>query len=333
MNAITLGDAIAYTYNQDALGRQNRLTVLYGTSSYYTTAAYDAHSGKLTDTRAFSGFLLHYAYNSFGYSQEIDDGTNLAIVYWKPNARDAELHTLQSTTYNGVATNQAFDAKSGHLTQIYAGANNAVANLSFGFDTGGNLDQRGDLNTSWQSETFCYDKLNRLLGSNLGASCTGAGAIAVGYDAAGNIATKSDVGAYSYGSGAGPHALTGVTGTVNNVLNPVFTYDANGSMTGGAGRSASYTASNMTRTVAEGSTRLTVAGHPCLPVTRPSVRHRQGRASGPPCTSPGAGPARRPPSIRRAAARTTPPASSRAIRPASRPADFRGTGGDRRRRS
>jgi hypothetical protein len=141
-----------------------------------------------------------------------------------------------------VVTNQGFDPLSGRLTQVYAGASNAIANLSFDFDTAGNLAQRGDLNASWQAESSCYDKLNRLTSAAFGNACTGTGATTVTYDAAGNITAKSDVGIYSYGAAAGPHALTGIatcTGcTVNGQANPSFTYDANGSMTGGANRTA-----------------------------------------------------------------------------------------------
>jgi RHS repeat-associated protein len=80
------------------------------------------------------------------------------------------------------------------------------------------------------------------------------------------ITSKSDVGTYSYGAAAGPHALTGIatcTGcTVNGQANPSFTYDANGSMTGGANRTATYTASGMTATVSSGSTTMALSYDP-----------------------------------------------------------------------
>src|ERR1700735_4810043 len=58
------------TYQYDTRGRQVKLTALVGTATYYTTTAYDSISGKMTDTRAFSGFTLHYAYNAWGYQNE-----------------------------------------------------------------------------------------------------------------------------------------------------------------------------------------------------------------------------------------------------------------------
>lgn len=60
-----------------------------------------------------------------------------------------------------------------------------------------------------------------------------------------------------YGAGAaGPHAVSSITGTVNGVTNPTFTYDANGNMTGSAGRSVTYTAFNMAAQITQGTTTV-----------------------------------------------------------------------------
>jgi RHS repeat-associated protein len=263
------------TYLYDSLGRQSKLTTAVAGLSYFTTSGYDGISGKLVNTRAFSGFTLHYAFNTYGYSQEIDDGTNYALVYWRANARDAELHALQQvagispSNTNGLAINQSFDGATGRILSVNAGLAQAVASLFFKWDTAGDLGQRQDmLMPGGQVENFCYDALNRLktslLGSGIGTNCTGSSSVS--YDLAGNITAKSDVGTYSYGSGAGPHALTSIatcqTCTVNGTQNPTFTYDTNGSMTGGAGRTATYTAANMTATVTSGSTAMALSYDP-----------------------------------------------------------------------
>jgi RHS repeat-associated protein len=78
------------------------------------------------------------------------------------------------------------------------------------------------------------------------------------YDSTGNMTEKSDVcataGCMTYGgSGAGPHALTAITGTYNGVTNPTFTYDDNGNMLTGPNRTASYTSYNMTAKTTEGA--------------------------------------------------------------------------------
>jgi RHS repeat-associated protein len=104
--------------------------------------------------------------------------------------------------------------------------------------------------------------LNRLTNYAVGTSCTAAGsgdtAKTVGYDALGDITSKSDVGTYSYpasgSSSVQPHAVSGITGTVNGVVNPTFTYDADGNMTAGDGRTMTWTSFNMAATVTEGTT-------------------------------------------------------------------------------
>jgi RHS repeat-associated protein len=61
------------------------------------------------------------------------------------------------------------------------------------------------------------------------------------------------VGCFAYGGGAGPHALTSITGTYNGVVNPTFAYDANGVMTSGAGRTVTPTSFNMAAAIVDGS--------------------------------------------------------------------------------
>ncbi|HEX3673063.1 MAG TPA: hypothetical protein VHU87_02215, partial [Rhizomicrobium sp.] len=90
---------------------------------------------------------------------------------------------------------------------------------------------------------------NRLNNYAMGASCSATGHIATIFSPAGNVQRRTDIcntsGCMTYGSGAGPHALTGITGTVNGIVNPAFTYDGNGNMTAGLGRSYSWTSYNM----------------------------------------------------------------------------------------
>jgi RHS repeat-associated protein len=72
------------------------------------------------------------------------------------------------------------------------------------------------------------------------------------YNAIGNIVTKSDVGTYNYPlpGAARQHAVSSITGTVNGFVNPSFTYDADGNMLTGVGRTLTYTSFDMPLTVA-----------------------------------------------------------------------------------
>ncbi|HPT32326.1 MAG TPA: hypothetical protein PLW67_10820, partial [Prolixibacteraceae bacterium] len=71
----------------------------------------------------------------------------------------------------------------------------------------GNLNSRKNYKRSL-SESFLYDNLERL------TTVTGPQNLAMTYSANGNIETKSDINsstAFTYGTYAGPYALTGVT--------------------------------------------------------------------------------------------------------------------------
>ncbi len=63
------------------------------------------------------------------------------------------------------------------------------------------------------------------------------------------------MGTYSYPAAgqARPHAVSAITGTVNGIVNPTYTYDANGNMTAGAGRTVQYRSFNMAAEIAQGS--------------------------------------------------------------------------------
>jgi hypothetical protein len=98
-----------------------------------------------------------------------------------------------------------------------------IQNLAYNFDTLGNLLSRTD---SIQAiiVSFDYNNLNRVTSSMVTpiGQATGGTAVSIAYDALGNITSKSDIGAYTYGPGtictnvfAGTHAVSSVAGTKN----------------------------------------------------------------------------------------------------------------------
>ena len=112
------------------------------------------------------------------------------------------------------------------------------------------------------SEFACYDNLNRLsqyaagTGSTATACTSAANNKQVAYDALGNITSKTGVGAYGYvASGSSlPHAAAGIVGNVHGVVNPAYSYDANGTMIAGGGRTVTYTAFKMASSIMQGTT-------------------------------------------------------------------------------
>ncbi len=166
-----------------------------------------------------------------------------------------------------MVTAGAYDGNTGLLTGLNAGPSNAVAQFGYSWDVLGNLTARSDVHAGANVyEKYCYDPLNRLIASATAATnpaaCTSSGsgitAKTVAYDALGNIASKSDVGTYSYptsgSSSVRPHAVSSIAGTVNGVVNPSYTYDGNGNLTAGAGRTVTPTSFNMAASIVQGST-------------------------------------------------------------------------------
>lgn len=221
---------------------------------YNSDTSYDTQGRVLALTYP-SGFKVRYEYTALGYLQYAkNDATN--ALFWQADTLDAEGHLTQQTYGNAVVTNQTFDANTSHLTGITAGPTatpTSVQNMSFVWDSISNLSSRTDATQNVQ-ENFTYDSLNRLTGSSIvdAPSLTKT----IQYNAIGNITSKSDVGTYTYNaSGASsvrPHAVTGVAGTVN----ATYTYDTNGNMTAGAGRTVTYTSFNMPATIARGAVTI-----------------------------------------------------------------------------
>ena len=172
-------------------------------------------------------------------------------------------NSLTETYGNGVIATSGYDQLTGRLTSIAAGTGNAVQNQTYHYDSVGNLDTRTDA-ISGTNETFFHDSLNRLVTANLsGPGVTGVATTTVGYNAIGNITSKTstlasyNLGNYTYAvSGAGsvrPHAVASVAGTVNGVANPTYGYDANGNLTDAYGKQITWTSFDMPASIAKGT--------------------------------------------------------------------------------
>jgi hypothetical protein len=143
----------------------------------------------------------------------------------------------QETLGNGVVTNRTFDAVTSWLTAATAGVGGGAAllNQSYAQDEDGNVTQRQN-NNAGLTESLSYDADNRLTCATLsGTSCsTPTFVYDSGVAGPGNITSQAGVGTYTYPAPghARPHAVTSITGTFNGIVNPTFTYDSNGNMTG-----------------------------------------------------------------------------------------------------
>ncbi|CAA2142196.1 FG-GAP-like repeat-containing protein [Hyphomicrobium sp. ghe19] len=238
------------TVTYDSLGRPSAATETIDAATYTVATTYDALSRPATVTYP-SGFVTANGYSASGRLEKISDSTG-STVYWKALASDARGNITTAEFGNGVQDNRSYDPATGFLTGITSTVSaTTVRSLSYSWDKLGNLQNRVDNQLNVRDD-FTYDNLNRVTRS---ATTTGGttNLVDVAYDSLGNITSKSDIGAYTYGTGTscggpGPHAVTAVAGTKNTN----YCYDPNGSMTSGDGRTITWSGFGMPTRVVQG---------------------------------------------------------------------------------
>ena len=207
-----------------------------------------------------SGYQVTYEYSGDLRALTALRETSTNNLLWQAHERHANGQTTQASLDGVVNIARQFGPLTGLLTDIQAGPNaspTTLVDVSYDYDVLGNLTSRYDANEIL-SESFQYDGLNRLT-----QATTGATVHTVDYNAIGNITSKRRLGSsasntYSYPATglARPHAVSSVTGVINGVTNPSYSYDANGNMTSGAGRTLTWQSFNQVATVTEGVTTL-----------------------------------------------------------------------------
>ncbi|MCP4701303.1 MAG: hypothetical protein GY862_31275, partial [Gammaproteobacteria bacterium] len=243
VTCVTCADGYAQTLRYDSFGRPDEVIVTIDGKPFPVTAVYDRYGRKDTVTYP-SGFAVKNIYDQRGYLSEVRNAAS-DKNYWKAQTVNARGQFESFTLGNGLNTQKVYDDLSGRIFSIQT---SAIQNLSFEFDELGNLKRR---NKNGRIETFTYDDLNRLKR----AAVQDGESVTLDYDALGNIKYKSDVGSYSYGAnGAGPHAVTGVNGVLNNT----YQYDLNGNRISAEreGQTIDYTSYNKPFLISQGGTSL-----------------------------------------------------------------------------
>lgn len=234
----------SYYHQYDEFGRVIATGYSINNQSYGILRTYDAQS-RLDELTYPLGLVAKYHYNTTGYLVEV---TNKASgqSYWRLDATDAFGNLSAVTLGNGQSTVRNYDQARGTIDAILTGGSlgTETQSLSYERDRVGNLTARVDANQNGLEERFYYDNLNRLDYSTL----NGVTNLDVDYDDSGNITSKSGVGEYSY-DGPQAHAVSSITGA--RVAG--YSYDANGNMTNGAGRSITWNAFNKPEIITEGS--------------------------------------------------------------------------------
>ena len=119
------------------------------------------------------------------------------------------------------------------------GQTSNIQNLAYQWDDAGNLSSRQDLRQSL-TESFTYDALDRLTN----ASGPGAQSLSVGYDAIGNVTSRTDVGSYAYHA-TRKHAVVSAGSNT-------YAYDSNGNMSTRNGSTITWTSYNLPASLSAG---------------------------------------------------------------------------------
>ena len=192
---------VSRSYTYDSFGRVDEIseTIEVGQTNK-VKFAYDnlgrVSSKTYTNSNNVS-YVESYVYNSYGFLDQVK--FNNTVVY-DVSTMDTR-GNITAASIGGTPAVWSYDTY-GTLTAIAAAG---VQSYLFNFNTStGNLTSR-TRTTNSITETFTYDNSDRLTG----ATSTGA-TLAMGYDAKGNLTSKSDAGTLVYDNGK-PYQLAHIT--------------------------------------------------------------------------------------------------------------------------
>ncbi|MGH8398345.1 MAG: hypothetical protein ACRETA_08885 [Gammaproteobacteria bacterium] len=159
---------------------------------------------------------------------------------------------------NGVINTYGFDPNTGALNTLQSGVggSTSIAKMGYQWDADGNLHVRTDNNANL-TETFTNDALNRLTQAQITGATSST--LMLGYDAVGDIQSKSDVGTYNYNDPIHPQQITSLTPNSGPVRN--FSYDLNGNLSNDGVHSNSFDALNRPTQI------VNSAANPAIPIT------------------------------------------------------------------
>ncbi len=223
---ITTDQQYNYDYTYNSIGALD--TIAYPTSPIPT-----GQSG--------SRYKIQYGY-SFGVPFQIKNITEASpTTLWTLNTANdysAPLTETLGTVPTSTSVTNGYKAWTNELTSIQSGIGTGLQtnrqNLAYDWDTVGNLTQRQDLGQGL-IEIFTPDALNRVWSSTRNSVPN----LTMTYNAAGDILSKSGLGAYTYGNGSHPHAVTAAGTTLT------YTYDSNGNALTKNGLSQTWASFNL----------------------------------------------------------------------------------------
>ncbi len=253
------------TFEYDAMGRISKSTKVMDGTTYVTTSGYDG-LGRLKEVTypTATPKTVEYLYTGPAL-EKVQDKAGSGTTIYAAYSNYTSQGQAQTITYgNGVVTTHTY-ADPAHPTCVPAntfklctlktqkGTNPVLQDLTYTFTAEGNVDLIQDpLNGN---QAFGYDLQDRLTSASGPYGAGGVPAtLTYNYNQIGNMLTNSQVGTYTYPtSGAGvvrPHAVTAAGSNT-------YTYDKNGNMLTGAGRTYTWNLENKPLTTVQGGTTTT----------------------------------------------------------------------------
>ena len=251
------------SHSYDSLGRPTRLSTTIGADTFTQETRYDSYGRIDTtlypETRPGVRLGVTNVYTSSGYLSQVKNRAS-GQLYWQAGQHDAAGRLTQESFGNGLTTTHTYDPQHGYQLDIKTGVgvgSTSIQNLSYRYDVLGNLQGRTvglpELSRSY-SESFTYDAYNRL------TEVTASGGPAnksYRYDILGNIKLKSDTAAeYVYGDAKHLHAVTQLKNSAGGLI-ATYSYDANGNMIVGNGRTTAHTSYNLPWNIIQGGNAVT----------------------------------------------------------------------------
>jgi RHS repeat-associated protein len=235
----------------DSLGRPNQTVLSQGGNTGYFTQSYDSLS-RLASLNYPSGLTLDYTYSALSELTAVSNGST---AVWTLNTRNAARQLTGETYGNGINGTRSYEAGRGLVKTITATKDSVtLQSWAIGYDSVGNVTSRAESVTG-VVDTLEYDPLNRMIAATATTNGTPTTTLTMQY-VGGNIAFKSDVGTYSYPSpgpeSVRPHAVTGIVSNQSGVADKSYSYDANGNMESGDGRSFVWNAFDMPVSISRG---------------------------------------------------------------------------------
>ncbi|MDQ3705891.1 MAG: hypothetical protein M3437_11825 [Chloroflexota bacterium] len=237
-------------YHYDERGQKTRTTFTLPELSATILQTYDAAGRVTSTTYPSSGEKVNYTYDS-AWRQTRACSEQYAGLCYAHSARYTALD--QPDEYklgNNLLQDFIYSSPMQRLSQIVVGS---LFNRTYGYDDVGNVTS---ISSSGQfanpeTQTFDYDHLDRLKTWTLQVQAHGGSITSQGYeyDLVGNITKKAGV-TYTYdharpAGGGGPYA-------VRNDGNSAYSYDANGNLATGGGRSYQWNIDNQPTSITSG---------------------------------------------------------------------------------